>query len=163
MILVTGDTGSGKSAVAEALFDGIKTEKYYLATMERSDELSEKRIEKHRRMREGKGFTTIEFTCDITRSLPLIGEGSALLLECATNLLSNLMFSGDERPGAQEAADKALEQILALREKTGLYVVVTNETGSWQGDYSGETREFIRAQEILNEALKKTAEKVITT
>ena len=60
--LIIGGSGSGKSAYAEQLmecFTGV-TEKYYLATMQIFDEEGEKRKEKHRAARQGKGFLTIE-------------------------------------------------------------------------------------------------------
>ena len=64
MIFITGGSGSGKSEYAEkrtieaAEKRGLKP--YYLATMKAYGEEEEKKIEKHRKMREGKGFITVE-------------------------------------------------------------------------------------------------------
>ena len=61
MVLVTGGSGSGKSAYAEnrvmQFGDGSRI---YIATMFPFDEESHRRIARHRKMREGKGFTTKE-------------------------------------------------------------------------------------------------------
>lgn len=59
--LVTGGSGSGKSEYAEKLIleSGAK-EKVYIATMEVFGEESRERVRRHRRLRAGKGFRTIE-------------------------------------------------------------------------------------------------------
>ena len=70
-LVVTGGSGSGKSAYAEkrvASF-GSHLKRYYLATMENCDEESEKRIQRHRAMRADKGFETIESPRDIHRAI----------------------------------------------------------------------------------------------
>ena len=62
--LVLGGSGSGKSAYAEHLLDG-KTNKYYIATMQVYDAEGEKKVARHRRLRAGKGFVTMEQPRDI--------------------------------------------------------------------------------------------------
>lgn len=59
--LVTGGSGSGKSEYAEKLVtDSGFRERIYVATMEACGEEGRKRVERHRRLREGKGFFTKE-------------------------------------------------------------------------------------------------------
>ena len=59
MILVTGGSGSGKSAFAEDCVVSFgKTDRIYIATMYPFDEESRKRVQRHRKMRQGKGFET---------------------------------------------------------------------------------------------------------
>lgn len=59
--LVTGGSGSGKSAYAEELVLQSGNEKrYYIATMEVFGEEGKKKVERHRKLREGKGMITIE-------------------------------------------------------------------------------------------------------
>ena len=61
MILVTGGSGSGKSAFAEDCVVSFgKTDRIYIATMYPFDEESRKRVQRHRKMRQGKGFETVE-------------------------------------------------------------------------------------------------------
>ena len=59
--LIIGTNNSGKSELAEKLAVQRGTgRKYYLATMQLCDDASRARAEKHRRMRAGKGFLTID-------------------------------------------------------------------------------------------------------
>ena len=61
MILVTGGSGSGKSAFAEDCVLALGEKKrIYIATMFPFDEESKKRVARHRNMRSGKGFETVE-------------------------------------------------------------------------------------------------------
>lgn len=61
--LVTGGSGSGKSAFAEDVLTGFGDgDRIYIATMYPFDEESKKRVERHRRMRAEKKFTTIGVT-----------------------------------------------------------------------------------------------------
>ena len=57
LILVSGGSGSGKSAFAEDLItaSGLET-KIYVATMQAWDAEGEARVARHRAMRAGKGF-----------------------------------------------------------------------------------------------------------
>lgn len=74
--LVTGGSGSGKSAYAEKLVTEQykKDSKYYIATMQVYDEEGKARIERHRQMRSGKGFTTIEQPACIEEALTKIDK-----------------------------------------------------------------------------------------
>ena len=61
-VLVTGGSGSGKSALAEQISERLRQPEkpfYYLATMQVWDAECEARIAKHRQQRAGKGFCTI--------------------------------------------------------------------------------------------------------
>ena len=72
MILVIGGSGSGKSSYAEEIVCSVSGEdmkKYYLATMQIFDEEGRKKVERHRKLRSGKGFLTIEQPTEIGRSI----------------------------------------------------------------------------------------------
>ena len=61
MILVTGGSGSGKSAFAEDCVIACgEMPRICIATMYPFDEESRKRVKRHRDMRFGKGFETVE-------------------------------------------------------------------------------------------------------
>ena len=62
--LIFGGSGSGKSEYAEKLSCELaqKNEKYYIATMIPYGEEGKKRVERHKKLREGKDFYTIEQT-----------------------------------------------------------------------------------------------------
>ncbi len=71
--LVTGGAGSGKSEYAESLalsFCDKAGSMFYIATMyPYDDEETKRRIHRHRSLREGKGFVTIERPFEISKVL----------------------------------------------------------------------------------------------
>ena len=78
MELVTGGSGSGKSAYAESVICGKHrllcetTENaplYYIADMIPYGRETEKKIKVHRKMRAGKGFVTLEWYVDLPGKL----------------------------------------------------------------------------------------------
>ena len=92
--LVTGGSGSGKSAFAEDVLTGFGDgDRVYIATMYPFDEESKKRVERHRRMRAEKKFTTIE--CYTGLKNVQVPKGACVLLECLSNLTANEMFQED--------------------------------------------------------------------
>ena len=94
MILITGGSKCGKSAAAETIFDGFEGDKFYIAAMEPFGDEAQKAIERHRVMRQGKGFITIERSHNIdTLVIPCESTGSCALLECLTTLCANEMFT----------------------------------------------------------------------
>lgn len=96
--LITGAASSGKSPFAEKVATDEQNDTlYYVATMHALDGEGNQRIIRHRAMREGKGFTTIE--CYTNIGSIQIDHHSTVLLECIPNLLANEMFDTD---GAKE-------------------------------------------------------------
>lgn len=74
-LVVTGGSGSGKSEYAERrVLELGPGHRIYVATMQCFDEESQKRVQRHRRMRAGKGFVTLERPLDLKgleiRNLP---------------------------------------------------------------------------------------------
>ncbi len=65
MTLVTGGCKCGKSHYAEKLLENFAGKKYYIATMEPYGEEAMTAIARHRKLRAGKGFETIERYTDI--------------------------------------------------------------------------------------------------
>ncbi|MBQ9041751.1 MAG: bifunctional adenosylcobinamide kinase/adenosylcobinamide-phosphate guanylyltransferase [Eggerthellaceae bacterium] len=69
--LVTGGAASGKSAYAESLAKALPGPHAYVATMRHGDAETEARIARHREMRAGKGFVTVELAGGEEGSPPL--------------------------------------------------------------------------------------------
>ena len=88
LTLVTGGSGSGKSAFAEdRVLSFGEAKRIYIATMHPFDEESHKRIERHRKMRAGKGFETVECYTGLKKvRLPESDKDRVVLLECMSNL-----------------------------------------------------------------------------
>ena len=91
MTVVTGGSGSGKSAFAEDKIVSFgPAKRIYIATMHPYDEESHKRVARHRKMRAGKGFETVEcYTGLKNLDFP---ENAVVLLECMSNLAANEML-----------------------------------------------------------------------
>lgn len=98
MYLIIGGSGSGKSAYAEELLFSLPDagKKYYIATMQVYDEESRRRVQKHRKQREGKRFDTIEQPVHVSGALTQMDAGKkSAMLECVSNLVANEMFAKD--------------------------------------------------------------------
>ena len=156
MILVTGGSKCGKSRFAESLFAARTEPKIYLAAMQPFGAEAYAAIERHRRMRAGKGFLTIEQYTDIDRAE--IPDGSAVLLECMGNLLANEMFRGDK---ITDCTAKLTADILHLHQRTRLLVIVTSQVGSDGVQYAAGTAGYIAALGAVNGQLAAHADQVI--
>lgn len=98
MYLIIGGSGSGKSVYAEDLLFSLSDagKKYYIATMQVYDEESRRRVQKHRKQREGKQFYTIEQPVHVSGALTQMDAGKkSAMLECVSNLVANEMFAKD--------------------------------------------------------------------
>ena len=155
LILVSGGSGSGKSAFAEDLIvsSGLET-KIYVATMQVWDAEGQARVDRHRAMRAGKGFATLE--CPVNLAEADVSQGCALLLEDLTNLAANEWFGGD-RSGAEE---RVLAGLRELKDHTALTVVVANELFSDGIAYDEETADYLACLARLNRAAAQMADRV---
>lgn len=156
-ILVTGGSGSGKSAYAENEVTKLgEGKRIYLATMMSFDEESRRRIARHRRMRADKQFETIE-RCMGVKNVTLPAD-SIVLLECMSNLAANEMFS----PGG--AGERTVEEVLSgirhLRGQAKHLVVVTNEIFSDGYVYGQETERYQKCLGEINQAMGQMADRV---
>ena len=166
-----GTPDSGKSALAEGLAaDSGRSERYYLATMKICDAESARRMLRHRRLREGKGFVTIELPYAVDRALAYLKTpgDAVVLLECLSNLTGNEMHDNPERavlcqPGMEDPGAfvcQVLEDIRTLAAGVGDLIIVTNEYE--QDDaYDEDTKLYLRLCHMLNGALSTLADHVI--
>ena len=155
-VLITGGSKCGKSDLAERLFEGFAGEKCYIATMQPYGEEALAAIERHHKMRAGKGFHTIECYTGLEKlTLP---EGCGVLLECMGNLCANEMF----RPnGIKDPERPVLRGIRKLQAQSELLVIVTNEVGSDGITYTLETMQYIRHLSCINRETAAMADTVI--
>lgn len=194
--LITGGSGSGKSAYAEKYIchaskeKGCK-EKYYIATMQVFDEEGQRKIDRHRRLRAGKGFITIEQPRDVKKAVEklqaenCLKTGRSALLECMSNLVANEMFPPVDASGIQaveaekEALDdpenmkdyetaqisrvskKVLKEVSILSENVAELVIVTNNVFEDGVCYDESTMNYIKAMGIVNRGLAAMAERVV--
>ena len=166
MILVIGGSSSGKSAYAEHAAASLSrenhTKKYYLATMQAWDEESQKRVGRHRMLRSGKGFVTIEQPISIHRALEKMEPGEkTALLECISNLTANEMFSGEAPKPEGQVVREILSGISILKEELTDFVVVSNNVFEDGISYPEATRNYIRAMGAVNQEIAAMADKVV--
>lgn len=177
-ILVTGVSGSGKSEYAENLAvrlaghadakAGTFNEEhlpdfnrlYYVATMEPYGKEGERRIARHRRLRTGKGFNTIECYTDIKRIV--VEKEATVLLECMSNLLANELYREDGlRSAKKPVVEGIVKDIWQIASNCRNLVVVTNDVFGDDGDYEESVREYIQMLGKLNRELAKIADEVV--
>lgn len=171
--LVTGGSGSGKSAYAETLLSSCEGTKFYIATMQVYDAEGEKKVKRHRKLREGKGFLTIECPVDVGKieaseyrspigkmgTDDVTGKKSALL-ECMSNLTANEMFTDDGIRSADQVADKIVNDIQFLSQKTDNLIIVTNNVFEDGVVYDDGTMEYLKALGRINTKLAQFADRV---
>ncbi len=159
--LVTGKPDSGKSKRAEDLASSFGGTVYYVATMKVMDETGRLRVEKHRRMREGKGFVTIEKEVNITSILAEIDvpNEAVVLLECMANLVGNEMHSGALR---KDLCTYLVEQIVEIGQNVRELVVVTSEYEPEESD-DEDTALYKKTLSAVNMMLRDTADVIIDT
>lgn len=172
LYVVTGGSGSGKSALAEAKIRQLKTDAtgkcYYVATMlATDDEETKRRIARHREQRKAGGYETIE--CPYNLSKLEAGAGDIYLLECMSNLLANEMFMQEGRVGfdksyetAKAICDQVIIEPIRSISQTSDMLVVTNEVfsdGAYAGEtYSAETKQYIELLGYINQSLAGVAD-----
>ncbi len=154
-IMITGGSKSGKSSAAEKILSADPNEHYYIATMMPYGDDAREAIKRHRKMRFGKGFKTIEKYTDI--SDVYFPEKSSALIECIGNLCANEMFSAKCR----FASDKIYRDIAKLCRKTELLIAVNNQVGEDGISYDAGTAGYIREMGKLSVMLAELADCVI--
>ena len=156
MTLILGGSGSGKSAYAEdyLLRAAGDKKKYYIATMQIRDAEMQAKVDRHHRLRQGKGFTTIEQPTELE-------QAGAVLLECMSNLTANEMFSGEKPVDRQTVITKILQGMEGLRKQADPLVIVTNNVFEAGMIYDDSTMEYIEALGRINERLAAEADEVV--
>ena len=178
--LVTGGSGSGKSAYAESLLSSCEGIRYYIATMQIYDAEGEKKVERHRKLRAGKGFLTIEspmnvgkirFACAGEAEQAQYRQGAerkvqgssgkkSALLECMSNLTANEMFTKDGMKSEEEVVEKIVSEIQTISQKLDNLVIVTNNVFEDGVIYDAGTMVYLKALGRINAALARLADRV---
>ena len=122
-VLITGGCKNGKSFLAQRIAKAQGTPLYYVATMISTGREDDERIRRHIRERDGWGFATLEIGENIGR-LPRLGDpNGSFLLDSATALLSNEMFSMDGHTDLQAGKKVERELCEVVRALPNLVVV----------------------------------------
>ena len=156
LVLVSGGSASGKSKYAEDLVTAAPAgERLYVATMEVWDEESRRRVARHRAMRAGKGFRTVEAPRHLGELTP--PPGAVVLLEDLSNLTANEWFGPE---GPEGAFQRVMAGIERLAQAAVCTVVVTNELFSDGVRYDPETAAYLDCLARLNCGTAALADRV---
>lgn len=157
--LLLGGARSGKSRLAEQLaekrVDRFGGRLIYIATAEAWDDEMKARIAEHR-SRRGDRWHSVEVpvaVVEVLRALP--ADTGAVLIDCLTLWLSNLMHAGreigTETAGLLTALNNVAFPVLLVSNEVGLGIVPENKLA----------RDFRDAQGRLNQAVAAAADHAI--
>ena len=168
MILVTGGARSGKSRHAEALI-GDSSQVLYIATSQILDDEMAARIEHHRQGRPAH-WRTVERWQHLDELIHAdINPHEAVLLECVTTMVTNLLFDygGDKDPdewdyqAMEQAINAEIQSLIAACQRCPAKVVlVTNEVGMGIVPESRLARHFRDIAGRVNQQLAAAANEV---
>ncbi len=162
---IFGGSASGKSSFAENEILSFGTEKnYYIATMKIFGEEEEARILRHKKMRCGKGFITIEQSENLEKAILKADQKSLLkssaLVECLSNLCANEMF-GDEKKDFALAEKRILKGIDELCASFKNLVFVSANVFSDGEKYSAETLAYMKILGKVNSYVSQKSDKIV--
>ena len=153
--LILGGARSGKSRHGEALVESQPGPCVYLATAEAGDAEMAARIAAHR-ARRGARWTTVEVPLDLVGALEReTGPGQAVLVDCLTLWLSNLLGAG------RDVASECDGLLAALPGLSGPIVFVSNEVGQGVVPDNALARAFVDCAGRLHQDLGARADRVI--
>lgn len=172
LIEIIGGSGSGKSEFAEkCCMELCPGKKYYIATMQAFDEEGKCRVLRHRKLRAGKQFITIE--CQTGLENVQVEEGATLLLECMSNLTANEMYSPEGRYGkavketceqredaCEDMVNLLMQGIRRMADRARHLVIVTNQVFSDGIMYDVSTMEYLRILARVNQEIAAMADEV---
>ena len=153
--LVLGGARSGKSRYAETLVERQPGPCIYLATAEAGDDEMAARIKAHR-ARRGTRWQTVEEPLDLAGALTRsTGPDRAVLVDCLTLWLSNLL-------GADRDVPAECERLLAtLPQLRGPLVLVSNEVGLGVHPANALARHFVDHAGRLHQMIATMADSVV--
>lgn len=145
-LLVLGGARSGKSAYAQRVAEAFGAGRLYLATATPGDEEMAARIAHHRADR-GRGWTTLEEPLEVARALQAEARPDrAIVVDCLTLWLANLMLAGRDPEPAVAALTAAVGALagpaILVSNEVGMGVVPDHRLGrefrDWQGRANAE-------------------------
>ena len=153
--LILGGARSGKSALAEALVLGSGLLPVYLATAEALDEEMAARVAAHRERR-GPGWRVVEEPLAVPDAVRReSGPGKAVLVDCLTLWLTNLLLREEDVPSSTASL------IDAVGAAAGPVVLVSNEVGQGIVPTSALARRFVDEAGRLHQRLAAVASGVV--
>lgn len=170
LILVTGGARSGKSTFAEEKAKEFGDKVLYVATSKAIDDEMEQRIAKHRAQRPSEWDTLEEYKNFDTSLVNIIEDKDAVLLDCITIMISNLMldecFDWENLTRArvdeiESVIEHQIEKLISISKMTQIpFILVTNEVGLGVVPPSAMGRDFRDIAGRMNQLLAKVSDEV---
>jgi len=156
-VIVLGGRRSGKSRFAEDLVMASGRHPVYIATATLGDGEMAERIAAHRTQR-GGGWRTIETPLLLADALRgAATTGNAVLVDCLTLWLANLMEAG------LDVAAETAGLVAVLEAATGPVVIVSNGVGAGIVPDNALARRYSDAHGILNQRIAAAVGRVVLT
>ena len=154
--LVLGGAASGKSRFAQALAERAAGSLLYVATAHAGDEEMGLRIARHQQAR-GERWHTLEAPLDLTAVAPAAAGHAAVLVDCVTLWLTNLLLAGGSAAAAWPAVDAFVASLVDV--STPL-ILVSNEVGQGIVPEHALARAFRDLAGEVNQRLAARADRV---
>lgn len=152
--LILGGARSGKSRFAESRLEATSKRLWYLATATPDDAEMRDRIARHQERR-GERWQTHQEPLAIASWLDERGPDEAVLVDCLTLWLTNLMLADRDI----EAETAAL--VRALAQSPAMIVLVSNEVGLGIVPDNAMARAFIDHAGLLHQRIAAVADQAI--
>lgn len=163
MVLIYGTASSGKSNIAEDMAvlhsKGTGSSLVYIATMENKTDAARERIKRHRQLREGKGFLTIEEMHKLSVH-DLSVSGKTVLIECISNLCANIYYKEMGDKGAKDSdiermTEFVIDGVKKLSKTADEIFIVSNDIFSDGTIHDPWTESYMMYLAHVNEELVK--------
>ena len=154
LTLVLGGAASGKSKYAESIIRQSGKNPVYLATSQPFDDEMQAKVTAHRQQR-GDGWDTIEEPINISKVLDSVNETQAVLIDCATLWLGNLMHYDHDTDAAFD------DLVAACRRCAAPVVIVSNELGMGLVPETSMGRKFRNLHGKMNQQIAAAADTVL--
>lgn len=157
LTLYLGGAKSGKTRLAQALAETYPAPHLYLATAQALDQEMDERIRRHQAER-GPGWRTLEAPFEPDLALAGLAGQGAVLMDCLTLWLSNLLGQEDEPALALARVDRLID---AARAYAGPVIIVSNEVGFGIVPINELARKFRDLAGSANQHLAAAADRVV--
>ncbi|KPH62820.1 bifunctional adenosylcobinamide kinase/adenosylcobinamide-phosphate guanylyltransferase [Novosphingobium sp. ST904] len=146
---VLGGARSGKSRHGQALVEGVPGRLVYIATGQALDDEMEARIARHREDR-GPRWSTLEAPMELVEAiLKAAGEADAVLVDCLTLWLSNLMLAEAAVQPRFDALCRAIadcpKPLVLVANEVGMGIVPETSLGRRFRDEAGRLNQQVAA------------------
>ena len=149
-LLVLGGARSGKSRHAQGWVEAVPGRLAYIATAQALDDEMADRIRRHRADR-GPRWSTLDAPIDLAAAIPAAArDADAVLVDCLTLWLSNMLLAGHDLDVASGALCEAVARcpvpIALVANEVGLGIVPDNALARTFRDVAGRLNQMLAAQ-----------------